>query len=85
MSDEQHDDDLPRFSIRLGLLLALMRVAAGYRGHSRVVWTAGGFRYVLSVTRLSAPVVPSPPRIDSDPEAVDGAEAVRRIVDALTS
>jgi hypothetical protein len=62
--------DGPR--IRLRLLLAFLRIAAGRRGDADVTWSGAGFTYRLEVTRGgSGPVVVVDHDPEADPEVVD--------------
>lgn len=79
VSDPQESTHQPR--IRLGTFLALMRILAGFRGFSSVRWTAHGFSYRVTVRRELGPALPV---VDSDPAALRRAEALTRILDALT-
>lgn len=61
--------------VRLGVLLALLRILAGVRGHAALRWSGGGFVYVLSVARSS----PLPYGVDADPDALGGDDARARL------
>lgn len=74
-------DTIPEPHIRLRLLLALMRILAGRRGHSSAVWAAGGFRYVLTVVRTPDA---GPVELDADATVRDVATIRERVRDALT-
>jgi hypothetical protein len=65
--------------VRLRLVLALLRLLGGRRGHASVTWSGQGFVYTLEATR-GAPV---PLSVDRDPTALNGAEADLDLRDRL--
>lgn len=77
---EQQDEDLPRFEVRLGTVLALLRVLAGARGSSRARWWAGGFEYDLRVTRRAV----RGSFFDFDPHAEHHDQARNELLDHLS-
>ena len=77
---EQQEPGLPRFRVRLGTVLALMRVLAGRRGHSQVRWWAGGFSYDLRVRRETQ----TPTVRDFDADALGYAEARAALIAHLS-
>lgn len=80
LTERPQDARQPR--IRLGTFLALMRVLAGHRGHARATWNRFGFTYLVVVVREAQPVPMV--ELEADPEALGGAEALARLLDALT-
>jgi hypothetical protein len=80
LAEFPQDDDLRPPRIALGTVTALLRVAAGRRGHAAVVWHRGGFTHHLVVAREpGAPGV----AVDADPDAIGGGTVIDRLVDAL--
>lgn len=59
------DNDTRASRVRALVLLSLVRLLAGRRGHARVSWWGQGFRYTLSADR----VPPEAPTVDADPQA----------------
>lgn len=78
--EQQDDGGLPRFRVRLGTVLALLRVLAGRRGTSRARWWAGGFEYDLHVTRREQ----RPRFFDFDPSAIGHDQARDELLDHLS-
>lgn len=76
---QQQDDPLPEFTVNLATFLAVMRILAGRRGHSRVAFWAGGFQYDLHVTRRPQTRSLS----DFDENALGYAEARQNLHDYL--
>jgi hypothetical protein len=76
-----HDPDVPEPSVRLRVVLALLRVAAGRRGYAGVVWHGAGFTYRLAVTR--EPGDDLAVDVDVDPDALGGADAVHLLREHL--
>jgi hypothetical protein len=69
------DPGVPVHRVHLALVLALLRVLAGPRGHAAVTWWAGGFTYTLKVHRRPrAPYV-----LDYDPDAGTPRGAIVRL------
>lgn len=66
--------------VRLRVVLALLRLLGGRRGHAAVVWSGQGFVYRLTATRGG----PVGLRIDRDPTAHRGDEAQTTLRDHLT-
>lgn len=77
---EQQDTGPPRFRVALGTVLALLRVLAGVRGHSRVRFWAGGFEYDLRVARKRA----TKRLEDFDPTAEHHDDARERLLEHLS-
>jgi hypothetical protein len=75
----KQDAEVHDFRVRLGRVLALVRILAGRRGHARVTWWGLGFGYTLTVTRTPSAVF----EIDDDPDAIGGTEVRALLRDAL--
>lgn len=72
-----HDQGVPPGPrIRVRVLIALLRVAAGRRGHAHIRWWGQGFRYDVTVERRT----PVAYQLDADPDALGLAE-VRTALD----
>lgn len=61
--------------VRLRLVMALLRIAAGRRGRASVQWSGQGFTYGLVALRST----PQPYTLDADPDAVGGGEVADRL------
>jgi len=46
-----YQDAVPTPRVRLRLVMALLRLAAGRRGHASVTWHGAGFTYALAAVR----------------------------------
>lgn len=77
---EIDDPEVPQPRVRLRVVLALLRILAGSRGHSRVRWSGQGFVYTLAVRRDD----PEPITFDSDPTAPGRSAAIEMLRDHLT-
>ena len=69
------DADVAAPRVRLRIVLALLRVLAGPRGHARVRWWGGGFAYDLRVERRELVDF----EVDADPEANRRDDVVERL------
>jgi hypothetical protein len=71
-----HDPAVPLGPrVRLRLLLALLRIAAGRRGWAGLRWSGQGFVYTVRVMRA----VPQSYSLDADPDAVGLDEVADRV------
>lgn len=75
-----HPQDEPQPRVRLGTVLALLRILAGRRGHAGVAWHRYGFSYTLEAIREGGAAGVA---LDVDPGALGLDEARTRLVDAL--
>jgi hypothetical protein len=73
-------DDVPHQHVRLGTVLALLRILGGERGHAAARWSRFGFSYTLTASREDGD-----PGVDlDDDDAAPGGEIARaRLLDAL--
>lgn len=75
------DPAVPEPSVRLRIVLALLRVAAGRSGVASVAWHGAGFTYHLAVSR--EPGDDQVVNVDQDPDALGGADAVQLLREHL--
>lgn len=68
--------------VRLGVLLAWLRILAGRRGTASAQWAGAGFTYQVVVTRGTTGGVVV---IDYDPTVVDREGLAARVREALTT
>jgi hypothetical protein len=61
-------------TVRLRLVLALLRILAGRRGRAGVTWHGAGFTYLLTVVREDGD--DQLVGVDSDPDAIGGDVAI---------
>lgn len=76
-----HDRDVPEPGVRLRLVLALLRILAGRRGHAAVTWWGAGFAYTLTANRRD----PIPLDVDLETGGLHVDEARALLADALTT
>ena len=76
-----HDLEVLDTPTPLRLLLALLRIAAGARGHAGVTWHAAGFTYQLTAVR--EPGEDLDYEIDDDPSARHLPELLDKLAAAI--
>ena len=76
-----HDGEVLEPPVRLRLVLALLRVLAGRRGHADVTWHGAGFAYRLAVVR--EPGDDEQVVVGFDPAAPGAGEALEELRDRL--